>query len=211
MKITIDEKVCLKHKMTPQEVLLALAIRMSNKGNPQEIIDNMVTREIIVFHQGKTLITQRWSDVLDEVLADSSGACKKTNDELLALAGRIQECFPKMAQPDRYGRPTKYFFRCNKREIMLSLKRFYEAYGEVIEDITDDDIIDATKRYVASFKGDYRMMRLSKYFIFKNDKKEDEDGHVHVEQISDLMTFLENKESEEEVNNDDSWLMNSRN
>lgn len=211
MKITIDEKVCLKHKMTPQEVLLALAIRMSNKGNPQETIDNMATREIIVFHQGKTLITQRWSDVLDEVLADSSGTYKKTTDELLALAGRIQECFPKMAQPDRYGRPTKYFFRCNKREIMLSLKRFYEAYWEVIEDITDDDIIDATKRYVASFKGDYRMMRLSKYFIFKNDKKEDEDGHVHVEQISDLMTFLENKESEEEVNNDDSWLMNSRN
>jgi hypothetical protein len=32
-----------------------------------------------------------------------------------------------------------------------------------------------------------------------------------VEQISDLATFLENKESEEEVTNDDSWLMNVKN
>ena len=40
-----------------------------------------------------------------------------------------------------------------------------------------------------------------------------EDGTGHVEQISDLATFLENKESEEEeeeVNNGD-WTITSRN
>ena len=210
MKITIDEKVCSKHKMTVQEVLFALAFRISNKNN---VLSNMLAREILVDVGGQMQVTQHWSDVLDEILVDSSGACKKSNDELMVLAGRIQECFPKMAQPDKYGRPTKYFFRCNKREIMLALKRFYEAYGEVIDDITDDDIVDAAKRYVAEgAKQGYRMMRLSKYFVFKNEVKKDDDGTGHVEQVSDLMTFLENKGSEDGVDtNDDSWLMNSRN
>ena len=214
MKVTIDEKVCTKQKMTPQEVMISLAVRSLKKNETlDKILENMLKREILVKEGDRYLITQHWNDVVDEVLADSSGNCKKTPDELMALAVRIQECFPKMAQPDKFGRPTKYFFRCNKREIMLSLKRFYEAYGEVIEDVTDDDIIDATRRYVAEgAKEGYRGMRLSKYFIFKNEQKKDEDGIGHIEQVSDLMTYLENKESEEEVEaNSDDWLMNSRN
>lgn len=214
MKVTIDEKVCTKQKMTPQEVMISLAVRSLKKNETlDKILENMLKREILVKEGDRYLITQHWNDVVDEVLADSSGSCKKTPDELMNLAVRIQECFPKMAQPDKFGRPTKYFFRCNKREIMLSLKRFYEAYGEVIEDVTDDDIIDATRRYVAEgAKEGYRGMRLSKYFIFKNEQKKDEDGIGHIEQVSDLMTYLENKESEGEAEtNDDSWLMNSRN
>jgi hypothetical protein len=56
-------------------------------------------------------------------------------------------------------------------------------------------------------------MKLSKYFIIKNPVKQGEDGKGYVEQTSDLMTFLENKESEGEgvVINDDAWLTNSRN
>ena len=214
MKVTIDEKVCTKQKMTPQEVMISLAVRSLKKNETlDKILENMLKREILVKEGDRYFITQHWNDVVDEVLADSSGSCKKTPDELMNLAARIQECFPKMAQPDKFGRPTKYFFRCNKREIMLSLKRFYEAYGEVIEDVTDDDIIDATRRYVAEgAKEGYRGMRLSKYFIFKNEQKRDEDGMGHIEQVSDLMTYLENKESEEEAEtNSDDWLMNSRN
>ena len=214
MKVTIDEKVCTKQKMTPQEVMISLAVRSLKKNETlDKILENMLNREILVKEGDRYLITQHWNDVVDEVLADSSGSCKKTPDELMNLAVRIQECFPKMAQPDKFGRPTKYFFRCNKREIMLSLKRFYEAYGEVIEDVTDDDIIDATRRYVAEgAKEGYRGMRLSKYFIFKNEQKKDEDGTGYIDQVSDLMTYLDNKGGEEEAEtNDDSWLMNSRN
>jgi hypothetical protein len=55
-------------------------------------------------------------------------------------------------------------------------------------------------------------MRLIKYFILKDDVRPSEDGQGHVEQISDLATFLENKEEGEvEVTNDDSWLISSRN
>jgi hypothetical protein len=48
-------------------------------------------------------------------------------------------------------------------------------------------------------------MRLIKYFILKDDVKPSEDGTGHVEQISDLATFLENKESEEEEVNNNEW------
>ena len=205
MKITIDEKVCTKHKMTMGEVLMALAIRMSK--NSSEDLQNMENREILIYKNNRYLVTQHWSDVLDEVISDSSGKVEKSDEELLELAKQMRELYPQGKMKDRYGRMTPYYYRCNNSEVVKKLKKFFTIFGNV----PDEDILDATKRYVASFQGNYTGMRLIKYFILKDDVKPGEDGN-HVEQISDLATFLENKESgEEEVNNDDSWLMNSRN
>lgn len=203
MKITIDEKVCLKHKMTPQEVLIALAVRV---GGFEDSIENMVSREILI--DDKTYkVTQHWSDVLDEIISDSSGKVEKSDEELLELAKQMRELYPQGKMKDRYGRMTPYYYRCNNSEVVKKLKKFFTIFGN----IPDEDILDATKRYVASFQGNYTGMRLIKYFILKDDVKPGEDGN-HVEQISDLATFLENKESEEDVvNNDDSWMINSKN
>lgn len=204
MKITIDEKVCLKHKMTIQEVLLALAFRMANSDI---VIDNMLNREILV-DKGDYLVTQHWSDVLDEILSDSSGSIEKSDEEIIELAKQMRELYPQGKMKDRYGRMTPYYYRCNNSEVVKKLKKFFTIFGNV----SNEDILDATRRYVASFQGNYTGMRLIKYFILKDDVRPSEDGTGHVEQISDLATFLENKESEGEgVNNDDSWLMNSRN
>lgn len=204
MKITIDEKVCLKHKMTIQEVLLALAFRMANSDI---VIDNMLNREILV-DKGDYLVTQHWSDVLDEILSDSSGSIEKSDEEIVELAKQMRELYPQGKMKDRYGRMTPYYYRCNNSEVVKKLKKFFTIFGNV----SNEDILDATRRYVASFQGNYTGMRLIKYFILKDDVRPSEDGTGHVEQISDLATFLENKESEGEgVNNDDSWLMNSRN
>jgi hypothetical protein len=102
---------------------------------------------------------------------------------------------------DRFGRPTPYYYRCNNGEVVKKLKKFFTIFGNV----SDEEILDATKRYVASFQGNYTGMRIIKYFILKDDVKPSEDGQGHVEQISDLATFLENKESEEEVVNNEDW------
>ena len=203
MKITIDEKVCTKHKMTIQEVLIALIMRM---GNVPDTMENMLNREILV-DTGEYQVTQHWSDVLDEILSDSSGKVEKSDEELLELAKQMRELYPQGKMKDRYGRMTPYYYRCNNSEVVKKLKKFFTIFGNV----PDEEILDATKRYVASFQGNYTGMRLIKYFILKDDVKPGEDGN-HVEQISDLATFLENKESEEDVvNNDDSWLMNVKN
>lgn len=206
MKITIDEKVCTKHKMTMSECLLALAFRSAK----EEDIHNMLNREILVRQSGQYLVTQHWSDVLDEIICDSSGNNARSDEELLELAIKVRDCFPQCKMRDRFGRETPYYYRCNKSEVAKSLKRFFTQFGG---EYSDEDIIDATKRYVASFKGSYMGMRLAKYFIMKNPIKQGENGDGYVEQVSDLLTFLENKESEEEVvvNNSDEWLITSRN
>ena len=205
MKITIDEKVCIKHKMTFLEVLLTLAIR---QGTIEDAIENMVNREILVKDAGQLKVTQHWSDVLDEILLDSSGTVEKSDEELLELAKQMRELYPQGKMKDRFGRPTPYYYRCNNSEVVKKLKKFFTIFGNV----SDEDILDATKRYVASFQGNYTGMRLIKYFILKDDVKPSEDGTGHVEQISDLATFLENKESEEEVVNTSSdWMMSVRN
>ena len=199
MKITIDEKECTKHKMTPIEVLFALAIRASE--SPEEELLNMENREIFVRDRGIYKVTQHWSDVLDEIISDSSGKVEKSDEELLKLAQKMRELYPQGKMKDRYGRLTPYYYRCNNGEVVKKLKKFFTIFGNV----SDEDVLDATKRYVASFQGNYTGMRLIKYFILKDDVKPSEDGTGHVEQISDLATFLENKESEEDVVNNDDW------
>ena len=206
MKITIDEKVCIKHKMTVQEVLIALIMRI---GKASDAIENMLNREILV-NTGEYQVTQHWSDVLDEILSDSSGAVEKSDEELVELAKKMREVYPEGKMRDRFGAITPYYYRCNNSEVSKALKRFFTEKGNY----TDEEIIDATKRYVADFQGQYwqKGMRLLKYFIIKNPIKHGEDGRGYVEQVSDLETYLNNKESEEGVDNTSSdWMMSVRN
>ena len=209
MKIVLNEKICLKHNLTLQELLVALAVR---EGKVNEVVNNLVSREVIVERNGEYYITQHWNDVVDEILCDSANNGIDLSDErLLALAKRVQECFPVMKMRNAYGQETPFYYRCNKTEIKNKLKKFLTVYG----DVPDDDIVDATKRYVATYasKG-YVGMRLAKYFIIKEDRKLHADEEIHVEEISDLATFLENKTDEEEtadIVNGDDWLVNSRN
>ena len=208
MKFTIDEKVSLKHKLTIPEVLAALSVRQAK--NYEEMIENLFNREVLVQHGDKTLITQHWSDVLDEIICDSSGSYG-SDDRLLNLAIAMRECFPKGKMKDRFGRETPYYYRCNNNEVIKKLKKFFTQFGNY----SDEEILDATKRYVATnSRNNYANMRLIKYFILKDAVKQGEDGENHVEQVSDLATFLENKEEETSISmatSSDDWLMSSRN
>ena len=205
MKLIIDEKTCLKHKMTLVEVLFALAFRVSN----EDTLSNMLSREILVDVGGQMQVTQHWSDVLDEIISDSSGKVEKSDEELLQLAQQMRELYPQGKMRNRNGQLTSYYYRCNNSEVVKKLKKFFTIFGNV----SDEDILNATRRYVASFQGNYTGMRLIKYFIIKDDVKPSEDGTCHVEQISDLATFLENKEEGEgeEVNTQEAWQRYARN
>lgn len=206
MNVTLNEKECLKNKLTLQEVLIVLAMR---GGKVKEAVNNLISREILVERNGEYYVTQHWNEIIDVILCDSANKGVDLSDErLTALAKKVQECFPVMRMRYANGTDSPFYFRCNKTEIKNKLKKFLTVYG----DVADDDIIDATKRYVATYasKG-YLGMRLAKYFILKEDRKLMADEEVHVEEISDLATFLENKVEEEDIVNGDDWLMNSRN
>lgn len=202
-KIEIDEAKCLKLGLTLQETLIAIAISM---GKYKETVTNMLNRGIItldLFKQGSPDITSKWKSKVSSFLASDE-------QRLETLALKVQDCFPKQKLMYANGRESPFYFRCNKTEIKNKLKKFLDIYGEV----SDDDIIDATKRYVDTYapKG-YVGMRLAKYFILKDDKRLTVDDEVHVEQLSDLATFLENKSENKPQNivNGDDWLLNSRN
>lgn len=202
-KIEIDEAKCLKLGLTLQETLIAIAINM---GKYKETVTNMLNRGIITldfFKQGFPDITSKWKSKVDSFLASDE-------QRLETLALKVQDCFPKQKLMYANGRESPFYFRCNKTEIKNKLKKFLDIYGEV----SDDDIIDATKRYVDTYapKG-YVGMRLAKYFILKDDKRLTVDDEVHVEQLSDLATFLENKSENkpQDIVNGDDWLLNSRN
>ena len=198
MKITIDDKICLKHKMTFEEFLMALMFRQVK--DPREITNNLLNREIVVAQGGRHLVTQHWSEVIDEILADSQGG-ERTDEELLELAKKMREAYPQGRMIDRKtGQPTSYYFRCNTGEVAKKLKTFFARYGNY----SDEDILDAEKRYVASYRGNYQQkgFRLIKYFILKDDVKQGPDGN-YVEPLSPLLDFLENKEEEEVINGED--------
>lgn len=202
-KIEIDEAKCLKLGLTLQETLIAIAISM---GKYKETATNMLNRGIItldLFKQGSPDITSKWKSKVSSFLASDE-------QRLETLALKVQDCFPKQKLMYANGKESPFYFRCNKTEIKNKLKKFLDIYGEV----SDDDIIDATKRYVDTYapKG-YVGMRLAKYFILKDDKRLTVDDEVHVEQLSDLATFLENKSENkpQDIVNGDDWLLNSRN
>ena len=190
MKLIIDEKACKKHKMTLIEVLYALAIKEGLTGND---VQEMLSKEILVEGQDSWyMVTQHWNDVVEEILADSLGTVERTDEEIAKLALEVQKCFPKIKMRDKYGKETSYWYTCNKPEISKALKRFFAQYGNY----SDEEIIDATKRYVATFNDDYTGMRIAKYFIIKDRIMQGEDGG-YKDRVSDLLTFLENKEEDD--------------
>ena len=196
MKITVDEKVCLKHKLTLAETLLALAFRETTIDD----IQNMLNRDILVHKNDQYVLAKNWNDILDEILCESNDSIDD-EERLLNLAKKMRECFPEGRMPG-----TAYYYRCNNREVVLKLKKFFTQYGNY----PDDKIIDATKRFVASFQGNYRYLPLIKYFISKNKLVMDEDGQNHVSEVSELASYLENNTDKEQTSNDD-WLMNPKN
>ena len=193
MTITLDDKVCLKKKLTLQEALIATAMNMKDfKGT----FKNMVNRGIID-STGSTLADE-WKNTIDSLLASK-------DDRLTALATQMRECYPKGKMPG-----TAFYYRCNVREIVLKLKKFLEVYG----DYSDEQIIEATKKFVASYRGNYSMLPLLKYFISKNKKVMGEDGENHTSEVSELASTLENMDEEEdipEIEGSDDWLVSSRN
>lgn len=206
MKVTIDENVCLKYKLSLTEVLAALSVKTAK--NYEEMIENLFNRGILVQDKDKTLIAQPWIKVINEILCDSSGE-GITDERVLNLAKEMRAVYPKGKMKDRLGRDTPYYFSCNNTEVMRKLKKFFKEEGNY----SDEEILDATRRYVAYYaKKGYAGMRLIKYFIWKDDVKLGEDGN-HVEPVSDLATYLSNKDEPEDsvvVENTDDWMMNVR-
>lgn len=200
MKIVIDEKVCGKHHMTIPEFLVALSVRSTD--NMAATLKELEDKEILICRNNQYTVTEPWSDIIDEILSDSIGGIDD-EERLLNLAKAMRECFPEGKMPG-----TAFYYRCNNREVVLKLKKFFAQYGNY----PDEKIVNACKRFVASYNGNYRYMPLIKYFISKNKIVQDEDGSNHVSEVSILADYLENKEEPIRVSTPtEDWLLSARN
>lgn len=187
MKYVIDSSVVAKSELTLEELFALLLVKTG--ANVNNVFSNLVAKEAIVNTgiAGKFLPTQRWSDMCDNILLSSEKTIP-TDEELIPLAEKLMQIFPQGKKPG-----TPYYWKCNKREISLKLKSFFKLYGVKY---TEEEILSAAHRYVESFNGDYRFMRLLKYFIWKK-----EDG----EEISELATFIDN-DGQEDSDYGESWV-----
>ena len=191
MKIEINEDICEKNGLNISELLAILLIKSCE--DLSKLFQSMEDKEIIVKDLFKGyLITQRWDDVASTILLDSEKT-HQSQERLEDLASKLMEIFPKGKKEG-----TCHYFRGNKKDNILKLKKFFKLYGK----FTDQQILDAARNYVASFNGNYAYMRILKYFIWKDETKINSEGTRYIEEVSDLANWIENAGCEDTLKSD---------
>lgn len=186
MKYVIDEKIA-KDKGLDLPSVLAIMLVKTCEDIP-ELFSNLKEREVLGKDMFSFYVTPRWDDVMADILLTSDEVVPK-DDELDILTEELMEIFPSGKKDG-----TSTYWRGNKKDIKLRLKKFFKLYGNKF---TFDQIKEATKRYVNSFNGDYMYMRVLKYFIWKDVKKTDGEGRGFIEEVSDLASYIENEGSDD--------------
>lgn len=184
MRITIDENICKKHNMENEEVFAVLLVKLG--VNISDLFNNMVKKQILIKEDilyENYLVTQRWNEVVETILLDSDKDAQSV-DRLDNLVIQLQQIFPSGKKEG-----TSQYWRGNKREISLRLKKFLKLYDN---EYTDEQILNAAKNYVEGFNSRYTYMRVLKYFIWKDEKKLHEDGETKVVEVSELANYIEN-------------------
>lgn len=191
MKISIDKKVCEKNGLTVSETLALLLVKSCD--DIHGLIEEMKEKHMLVQDDlfKELLLSRKWNDILITVLLDSDDR-KEDPKRINKLVEQLREIFPTGRKEG-----TTQYWRGNRKEIAQKLKTFFKLYGEH----TDEQILDAAKKYVESFNGQYRHMRLLKYFLIKNERKETEDG-VKVVEISDMASYIENADDSDDLKDD---------
>ena len=197
MKLTIDENACKKVKLSLPEVLMITLVKTG--VNIETLLKQMKEKQILIEEHTilgtNLLVTQRWSDLSDRALL-SADKSVPDNKRLENLAKSLMEIFPAGKKEG-----TSQYWKGNLRDNTLRLAKFFKLYGDKY---TDEQIINATRKYVKSFNGKYQYMRVLKYFIWKDTRKVNSEGEGYIEEVSDLAAFIENAKDEKNLKED--WM-----
>lgn len=189
MKLAINEKILAENNLTLNEYLFLLF--NAKGGDVHECIASLIAKGWAgadLFDDTKVVLSDNTRGKVFDVLIDSDKLVEDKQDEFIALANELKEIFPEGRKAG-----TTYSWRGSTAEIAKKLKNLVVKYGCTF---TREEAIEATKAYVASFNGDYKYMKLLKYFLLKTPRNNN--GDVEVE--SDFMAYLENKGAAEEHN-----------
>lgn len=194
MKIVISREGCINNNISIGEILMLLAY--CNEVDSSEVHNSLIEKGLITADRSPEpnpsgyIVTRKGAEIIDAVVIDSEKS-ERGDENILILAGKLKEIFPAGRKDG-----TSNYWAEGKALIARRLKAFFKKYGN---DYTDEQIINAAKKYVESFNGNYQFMRTLKYFIFK-----DRDVAGEREYTSDLLNFIENAGHEETLKDD--WM-----
>ena len=197
MKYVISTKALKDKNLKEEEVLVVLLIRVCN--DIPGLLERLSNKGYIkknddLFGKGYQINEAFLDRVRAALLSNDPDVPKE--DVLDNLASKLMELYPRGKKAG-----TTSYWRGNKKEIREKLQKFYKLYGNKF---TDEQIIEATRKYVASFNGNYSYMRVLKYFIIKDEKTENSEGRCSINQVSDLATLIENA-GQENGSLDNDW------
>lgn len=127
--------------------------------------------------------TRDSQELIEGAYADMEIHTSSTNDRFTLLADKLRELYPTGRKSG-----TQLQWRDSTTVIAKRLKAFVKRF-EV--DFSDEQYIDATRRYIESFNGSYQYMQVLKYFIMKSGV---EDGMTITN--SQLLSFIQNTEAD---------------
>lgn len=193
MRLTIDQTVLDKHDLTISEFMV-LYLNV-NSVDIKSCMDSLVAKGLAdknLFSEGSIVVSDKIKELVSTIAIDSDKSVIDKDAEFIELANELRELYPAGRKEG-----TTYMWRGTTAEIAKKLKTLVVKYKY---SFTREQVIKATKEYISSFNGNYKKMRLLKYFILKSER--DADDNVNV--ISELMTLIEN-EGQTEVRRDD-WM-----
>ena len=191
MKIEVNDEICKKYNLSIEEALVLIGLKYSSqevfqKLNKERFLLNLGSS--IFEEETKYKLSRKANEALSCILAESTNAVAKRVTNIEELADKLRDIYPN-------GKifNTNYYYRCNRQDIINKLKTFFKMYGTKY---TDEQIINATQKYVNSFNGNYAYLKLLKYFIWKDERLKGESVQ------SLLADFIENESAEDATNND---------
>lgn len=188
MTITVNDKILEQYNLSVEEFLLLYIC--SKEYNLKELLDTIIAKGYAdkdLYDSNRAVVSNAIKDVISTVIIDSDKAVIGKEEDYLRVAQKMREIFP---QGRKEG--TTYMWRDSNAVIAKKLKTLVVKYNFKF---TEEEALEATKKYVESFNGNYRFMQLLKYFILKSDVNT---GDIK----SDFMSLIENKEDIETKESD---------
>lgn len=190
MKFYIDTDECKKLDI-PVSTALYLAAFYYNEVINESTFDEAISRGLVDFRgydsKGKPMgvtITQAGINFVESIFLNSEFRVpNNTEDRYDVLAEKLRELFPKGKKQG-----TSLMWKGSKFEVSKKLKTLVKKTGAKF---TDEEAIDAAKRYIQSFNGNYSYMQILPYFILKQVPV----NGVY-EERSQLLSYIENADGD---------------
>ena len=193
MKLTVDEYILDKYNLSLNEFLVLYL--SANSVNIKSCMESLIQKGLAykdMFYENSIVVSNNIKDTVSSIIIESDKNIIDKDQQFTDLANKLRELYPAGRKEG-----TTYMWRGTTAEIAKKLKTLVVKYGY---SFTEEQVIKATKEYINSFNGNYKRMRLLKYFILKSEK--DADDNINV--ISELMSFIENEGQLDSERND--WM-----